>query len=133
MDASLQPSMRRRLRAALLLLATACTTAPASIRLDAAGYAGGAILHVRNTDFDDVTVVLVRSGTPIRLGAVPGLSSRVFTLAGAQVGDGGELQLLARTRSNPNAQRSAAFMASVGQRIAWVVNTRQPSDVVVLR
>ena len=49
-------------------------------------------LNVDNQNFLDMNVYLVRSGQRIRLGTVPGLSSRVIMLRPEYVGYGADLQ-----------------------------------------
>jgi len=132
MTARVRTPWRRYLLAASTLATLACATTPATVPVGEIT-ASSAILQVTNSDFDDVSVFLVRSGTLIRLGTVAGLSRGVFQLSGAQLGDGGELRLVASTRSNTSAHRSGTFMASAGQRISWVIDSRLPSEVVIVR
>ncbi len=99
-----------------LILALGCATTSATVRAGDATPANSAILQVMNSGVDDQTIFLIRSGTPIRLGTVPGLSPGVCEVSGAQLGDGGELQLPASTRSNARC-RSSVFMAAAGQKI----------------
>jgi hypothetical protein len=76
---------------------------------------------------------LVRGATVIRLGVVPGLSSRTLGITGAQLGNGGELHLEARTRSDPDARRSPVFTAVRGQWIVWTLNVHRSTDTVMIR
>ena len=50
-------------------------------------------LNVDNQNFLDMTVYLVRGGQRIRLGTVPGLSSRTIMLRPEYVGYGADLQV----------------------------------------
>ncbi|HXF96791.1 MAG TPA: hypothetical protein VNI61_11890 [Gemmatimonadales bacterium] len=53
------------------------------------------MLRVENQDFFDMTIYVIRSGQRIRLGTVPGLSSRVLAIPPSLVGGGVELRFLA--------------------------------------
>lgn len=133
MPVSVNLTWRSGISAALLIVAIACATVPASRQSGDARPPGRALLHVTNKSVDDLQLFLMRSGTAIRVGRLPGLSTRVFELSGSQLGDGGEIQLVAGSRSNPSAHRSSVFAASFGHRIAWVIDYRVPSDVVIVR
>lgn len=52
------------------------------------------MLRVENQDFLDMNVYVLRSGQRIRLGSVPGLSSRVLPIPASLVGGGSELRFL---------------------------------------
>ena len=59
-------------------------------------------VNVENQNFLDMNVYLVRSGQRIRLGTVPGLTSRVLMLRPEYVGYGAELQF----EVHPNGGRA---------------------------
>jgi len=128
-------TLRNRISVVMLItvMVIACATTPPSSRVDGAGPASRAILQVTNKSVDDLQLFLMRSGTAIRIGTMPGLSTRVFMIPLSQLGDGGELQLRAGMRTSPHSHRSGIFAATVGQRIAWVIDSRVPSDVVTVR
>jgi hypothetical protein len=54
-------------------------------------------------------------------------------LSDVLLGSGAEVELFATPRSNAYGKRSTAFTVSAGQRIAWTVDDKQPSDVVIVR
>ncbi|HEX9704372.1 MAG TPA: hypothetical protein VGA20_03940 [Gemmatimonadales bacterium] len=52
------------------------------------------MVRVENQEFLDMNVYVVRSGQRIRLGHVPGLSTRVLTIPSSLVGGGADLRFL---------------------------------------
>lgn len=52
------------------------------------------MVRVENQDFLDMNVYVVRSGQRIRLGNVPGLSTRILQLPASLVGGGADLRFL---------------------------------------
>jgi len=88
---------------------------------------------VTNRAFSDMQLYLVRGGTAIRLGVVPSLASRTLGITSAQLGNGSEMHLEARTRADPDARRSPVFVAGPSQRIVWVINVHRSTDTVVIR
>jgi hypothetical protein len=133
MPATWSHARRYSLSALICVSAFACTTSPlARPRYDLL-LATSASLQVTNAGSDDLQLFLVRSGTAVSVGTLPGHSTRVFWLTPAQLGEGSDLSLLAKPRSEVYEQRSAVFTVTIGQRIAWVVSPRQPSEVVIVR
>ncbi|MGH7699382.1 MAG: hypothetical protein ACREMJ_02525, partial [Gemmatimonadales bacterium] len=53
------------------------------------------MLRVENQDFLDMNVYAIRSGQRVRLGSVPGLSTRVLSIPMSLVGGGASLRFLA--------------------------------------
>ena len=52
------------------------------------------MVRVENQDFLDMNVYVIRSGQRIRLGHVPGLTTRVLTIPPSLVGGGADLRFL---------------------------------------
>jgi hypothetical protein len=128
-------TLRNYISVALLIavMVNACATTQLSSRFGGDGSPSGAILQVTNSTIDDLQLFLVRSGSAIRIGTSPGLSTAIFMIPLSQLGDGGELQLRAGMRASPHSHRSGIFAATGGQRISWVIDSRVPSDVVIVR
>lgn len=85
----------------------------------------GAVIEVRNDEFDDMMVYLVRGGTPIPLGLVPGLKRRVFGLSESQLADGGGLVLGAGQRGGQLQRLTLQFDLAPGRSATWIV---RPGD-----
>jgi hypothetical protein len=104
--------------AALALLLGAC--APAATTLRAGAMPSEAVmLQVRNENWADATVYLVREGVGIRLGTVAGLSTRSFRLSSAHIGAGHSMALRMETRLPHAAFTSSLFNVRPGQRIEY--------------
>jgi len=83
--------------------------------------AHGAVVEVRNDEFDDLVVYLIRSGTPIQLGVVSGNSRRAFGLQSAQLGSGTSVALGVAKRGEPISRWTAAFELPPGRIATWAV------------
>ena len=118
----------------LIALATVLSCAPnQGYDFGISGRDSRAILQVTNRELDPLQLSLVRGGTTIPIGAVPGLGTRTFLLNASQIGNGDALQLKAGTRANVSAFQSAVFSATIGHRIEWVINRNVASDVVIVK
>jgi hypothetical protein len=62
-----------------------CARASDAARIDLSR-TGAALIEVRNDQFDDCVIYLIRGGTPIPLGIAPGLSRRTFRVDPGTVG-----------------------------------------------
>jgi hypothetical protein len=108
------PTLRRALL--LIVLAGAChrpAGAPLNPRAEVA-------VKVENQNFLDMDVFLIRGGQRIRLGMVPGLSSRILMVRPELVGYGTEL----RFELHPIGGRSNPISETI---------TVRPGDVIQLR
>lgn len=118
-----------RLSTVALLALTACV--PVHRAFDVSAHQGkGAIIEVRNDQFDDNVVYLIRSGTQIELGIAPGLSRRAFAVSPAWLGGGGPVTLGAGKRGLPMEQITFAFDLAPGRIAVWAIRvggrTEQP-------
>ena len=96
-------------------------------------HARAAIVEVRNDEFDDLVVYLIRSGTPIQLGVVSGNSRRAFGLQNAQLGIGAGVALGVAKRGEPISRRTAAFELPPGRIATWVVRRGNEQELPVVR
>jgi hypothetical protein len=118
-----------RLSMVAFLALTACV--PARWASDVSAPQGrAAIIEVRNDQFDDNVVYLIRSGAQIELGIAPGLSRRAFAVSPAWLGGGGSVTLGAGKRGLPMEQITFAFDLAPGRIAAWAIRvggrTEQP-------
>jgi hypothetical protein len=81
----------------------------------------GAVIEVRNDEFDDVIVYLIRGGTPIPLGVVPGLKRRAFRVSESQLAEGGGIALGAGRRGGPVQRATWQFDLAPGRIATWIV------------
>ena len=126
-----------RIRAGLIGVAmtwtAGCASAAAQRLTDGSRLAGDVVLQVTNRASSDMQLYLVRGGMAMRLGIVPGFSSRTLGITSAKLGNGSELYLEARTNAEPEARRSPGFAVVPGQRIVWVIRAPRSIDPVVIR
>jgi hypothetical protein len=95
--------------------------------------ARGAVVEVRNDEFDDLVVYVIRSGTPIQLGVVSGNSRRAFGLQNAQLGSGDAVALGVAKRGEPISRRTAAFELPPGRIATWVVRRGNQQEQPIVR
>ena len=95
--------------------------------------ARGAVIEVRNEEFEDVVVYLIRSGTPIPLGTVPGLSRRALRVGEGQLGNGGGIALAVGIRGASIHRVSTVFDLPPGRMAAWVVRAVGANEQPVVR
>lgn len=91
------------------------------------------VVEVRNDEFDDLVVYLIRSGTPIQLGIVSGNSRRAFGLQNAQLGSGDGLALGVAKRGEPISRRTSAFELPPGRIATWAVRRGSQQEQPVVR
>jgi hypothetical protein len=115
--------LRRAPLRVLVLMALACTSACAHAGGTATLRGHGAVIEVRNDNFDDCVIYLIRSGTPIPLGVAPGLSRRTFSIRQGQLGDGGALVLAAGKRGEPFRRLTSPFDLAPGRIASWIVRS----------
>jgi hypothetical protein len=87
---------------------------PASAHADAQ-------VTVRNPQWDDLTVYLERDGGRMRLGVVPGNSSRTLTIPDSFVSRNSLLRLVALTSGRETHGSSDYFELEPGSRASWSV------------
>ena len=95
--------------------------------------AHGAIVEVRNDEFDDLVVYLIRGGTPIPLGVVAGNSRRTFGLQNAQLGNGDGVALGVAKRGDSISRRTSVFELPPGRIATWVVRRGNQQEQPVVR
>jgi hypothetical protein len=93
----------------------------------------GAVVEVRNDEFDDVVVYLIRGGTPIPLGVVPGLTRRTFGVSESQLADGGAIALGAGARGGPVQRSTSPFDLVPGRIATWIVRAGNRVEQPVVR
>jgi hypothetical protein len=93
----------------------------------------GAVVEVRNDEFDDLVVYLIRSGTPIPLGVVSGNARRAFGLQDAELGGGASIALGVAKRGEPILRWTAAFELPPGRIATWVVRSGNRLEQPVVR
>ena len=82
---------------------------------------GAALIEVRNDQFDDCVIYLIRSGTPIPLGIAPGLSRRTFRVDSALLGEGGGVVLGGGKRGGPIERVTSPFDLPQSRIASWIV------------
>lgn len=122
----------RPLVSILLLVASACASSN-HISGTASLHARGAVVEVRNDEFDDLVVYLIRGGTPIPLGVVSGNSRRAFGLQNAQLGSGDGVALGVAKRGEPISRRTSAFELPPGRIATWVLRPGNEHEQPVVR
>jgi len=95
--------------------------------------AHGAVIEVRNDEFDDLVVYLIRGGTRIPLGVVSGNSRRAFGLQNAQLGIGAGVALGVAKRGESISRRTPAFELPPGRIATWVVRRGNEQEQPVVR
>ncbi|SRR6476646_3627230 len=123
------------MRALVSILALAGLACAGSHRVDgtASLHARGAVVEIRNDEFDDLVVYLIRGGTPIPLGVVSGNSRRAFGLQNAQLGSGAGVALGVAKRGEPISRWTAAFELPPGRIAFWVVRHGSEHEQPVVR
>jgi hypothetical protein len=89
-------------------------------------------LEVRNDQWDDLAVYLERGGALLKLGTVPGLSTRVLKVPAEYLRRGGSVRLKAMRPGSGVLAASVPFNLVQGQRAEWVAaRTSGPTGVAV--
>jgi hypothetical protein len=115
-----------------LFSSTACTRPTAAMTKQALR-GRGAVVEVRNDNFDDCVIYLIRGGTPIPLGVTPGLSRRTFGVRQGQLGDGGAVVLGSGKRGGPIQHITASFDFPPGRIATWIVRYGDRTEQPLLR
>lgn len=93
----------------------------------------GAVVEVRNDNFDDCVVYLIRSGTPIPLGIAPGLTRRAFAIREGELGNGGAVVLGAGKRGGPIRRITSPFDLAPGRIASWIVRSGDRAEQPTVR
>jgi hypothetical protein len=129
------PSILSRLSSRLLLLCTVVACAPVSAqparpRLLSPDLAA---LEVTNKNWEDLLVYISKGESEMRLGIVPGLSTRTLFVPASFIASGTGFQLVAGPRSAPRRYISQPFDASPGRSIYWIVDYHITTSSVTVR
>lgn len=126
-----QPTAPYRILAiALVAIFSAC--APRAANRGSPRAEAATLLEVRNDRWDDLTVYLERGGTLLKLGMVPGLSTRVLRVPAAYLPYGGSVRLKAMRPGFGVQAASVPFSLAQGQHAVWVAaRTSGPTGVAV--
>jgi hypothetical protein len=109
---------------------SACT--PRAARWTPASTGSATVIEVRNDQWDDLTVYLDRDGSLLRLGMVPGLSTKVLDVPADYLPRGGSVRLRATRHGSGVRAESVPFNMAQGQRAEWVAaRTSGPTGVAV--
>lgn len=105
--------------AALVSVGITGCARPAATASGSALQVRGALIEVRNNEFDDDVVYVVRNGTRIRLGVVPALSSRTFYMGPSLLDDGSGLVLGTGRPGQPIERVTSPFNLPRGRIAIW--------------
>jgi hypothetical protein len=109
-----------------------CTAVNARHDFDRTPQAGTELV-IRNQTFDQLAIYLVRGGTRIRIGSVPGFSTHTLRLSRTLAGQGSDLRLVARPLGSRYTIGSDEFGIIDGASLAWTVGTSAASTFLVQR
>lgn len=123
---------RARLRLIAALVLTACASTNAAERMYSLR-GRGAVVEVLNDEFDDLVIYLIRGGTPIPLGIVPGLSRRALRVFEGQLGNGGAVVLGAGQRGAAIQRTTSPFELAPGRIATWIVRAAGAPEQPVVR
>ena len=79
------------------------------------------VVYVRNNNWSDMTIYLVRAGSQQRLGSVPSQSSQSFVVPTHLIVSAGRVHLMADPIGSSKKFMSPALMLSPGQKAEWVL------------
>lgn len=108
----------RTLAVALLIAVLACAPKLGELRLPSDR--SSTTLEVRNDRWDDLTVYLDRGGVLLKLGTVPGLSTKVLRVPEAYLSPDGGMVLKAKRPGSGVLATSVPFNLARGQRVEWI-------------
>jgi len=94
---------------------------------------GAALIEVRNDQFDDCVIYLIRGGTPVPLGVAPGLSHRTFRVNPGLLGEGGGLVLGAGKRGGTIERVTSPFDLPQARIASWIVRAGNRTEQPILR
>ena len=79
----------------------------------------GLEIAVTNNNWMDMTVYVVRSGARMRVGAVTGMTSKLFHLPKSLIAEGGEMRLMADPMGSQQGYTTAPILTGPGTRVEW--------------
>lgn len=94
---------------------------------------GASLIEVRNDQFDDCVIYLIRGGTPIPLGVAPGLSHRTFRVDPALMAEGGGVVLGSGKRGDIIARVTSPFDLPQAHIASWIVRTGNRVEQPIVR
>ena len=94
---------------------------------------GAALLEVRNDQFEDCVIYLIRGGTPVPLGVAPGLSRRTFRVDPALLGEGGGVVLGGGKRGGAVERVTSPFDLPQARIASWVVRAGNRVEQPIVR
>ena len=121
-----------RLACAALITMSACARSNSVTGAEAL-HGRGAVVEIRNDNFDDCVIYLIRSGTPIPLGIAPGLTRRSFGIRQGLLGDGAAIVLGAGKRGGPIRRVTSPFDLAPGRIAGWIVVSGDRTDQPIVR
>jgi len=124
---------RHLLCVALVAVATtSCAHASDAARQDLLR-TGSALVEVRNDQFDDCVIYLIRGGTPIPLGVAPGLSRRTFRIDPGLLGEGGGIILGGGKRGGTIQRVTSPFDLPQARIASWIVRAGNRVEQPIVR
>jgi hypothetical protein len=129
------PSMLTRLSSRLLLLCAVVACTPTSTRSATRELLvrENSALEVTNRNWEDLLVYITKGESELRLGVVPGLSTRTLFVPAPFIASATGFQLVAGPRSAPRRYISQTFDVSPGHSIYWIVEYRRTTSSVTVR
>ena len=94
---------------------------------------GAALIEVRNDQFEDCVIYLIRGGTPVPLGVAPGLSRRTFRVDPALLGEGGGVVLGGGKRGGAVERVTSPFDLPQARIASWVVRAGNRVEQPIVR
>ena len=94
---------------------------------------GAALIEVRNDQFDDCVIYLIRGGTPIPLGIAPGLSRRTFRVDPGLLGEGGGVVLGGGKRGGTIERVTSPFDLPQTRIASWIVRAGNRVEQPIVR
>ena len=94
---------------------------------------GAALIEVRNDQFDDCVIYLIRGGTPIPLGIAPGLSRRTFRVDPGLLGEGGGVVLGGGKRGGTIERVTSPFDLPQSRIASWIVRAGNRVEQPIVR
>jgi len=108
----------------LTFLFAACAVAPRTARDHLSARFDGVRVIVDNQNWEAMAVYVLRSGTPIRLGIVEGLSTRTLAVPSSFMGNTGEVELMGQTRISDVRHRLPAVPWNAGRTLHVTLGSR---------
>lgn len=94
---------------------------------------GASLIEVRNDQFDDCVIYLIRGGTPIPLGVAAGLSHRTFRVDPALLAEGGGVVLGSGKRGGTVTRITSPFDLPQARIASWVVRAGNRVEQPIVR